>query len=224
MLERIAAGRTDLVFDWVAQGGAVDAEVENPSLIQWCAYYGDVSGIRFLLGKGVSIERLGNDLGLHGAAFHGHWRLCEFLIEQGADANFALEDCGEVPLHSALCKFESVEHEEVVRVLLARGADPNRHTLEGAETGCFMRDVRTRGETPLHRAAAYGTRGAIELLLKSGAKIDARDARGDSPLSWGSWANRSSDDLRLLCFDPHHIREGRKDMRSYLIGQPLEGE
>jgi catalase len=44
-----------------------------------------------------------------------------------------------------------------------------------------MRDCRTRGETPLHRAAAFGDAEAVQLLLDAGAVIDARDANGDTP-------------------------------------------
>lgn len=221
MLERIAAGRTDLVFDWIERGHPVDATVAGGGLLTWCAYYGDVSAIRFLLGNGAALVELGEGLGLNGAAFHGHWRLCEFLLEQGADPNRPLEDSGEVPLHAALNRFESLEHEQVVRVLLARGADPNRVTIDGAETGCFMRDCRTYGEAPLHRAAAFGTRGSIELLLAGGARVDQPDARGDSPLSWASWANRPTDILRLLCFGPHRIHPDHQPMRANLIGWPV---
>lgn len=53
MLERIADGRTDLVFDYLAEGhpaGSTDGN--GVSLLRWCAYYGDVSAIRFLLANG----------------------------------------------------------------------------------------------------------------------------------------------------------------------------
>jgi hypothetical protein len=43
--------------------------------------------------------------------------------------------------------------------------------------GAFMRDCRTKGEAPLHRAAAFGDAEAIQLLLDAGAVIDAQDAR-----------------------------------------------
>lgn len=82
MLERIAAGRTDLVFDWIERGHPVDATVAGGGLLTWCAYYGDVSAIRFLLGNGAALVELGEGLGLNGAAFHGHWRLCEFLLDR----------------------------------------------------------------------------------------------------------------------------------------------
>ncbi len=46
MLDRIAAGRTDLVFDYLAEGHAANSKgSDGVSLIQWCAYYGDVSAI-----------------------------------------------------------------------------------------------------------------------------------------------------------------------------------
>ena len=89
MLERIAAGRTDLVFDWVAQGGAIDASVDGGSLARWCDYYGDVSGLRFLLSQGASLAERGVNLSLSRAAFQGHWRLCEFDLKAGADPNFS---------------------------------------------------------------------------------------------------------------------------------------
>lgn len=220
MLERLAAGRTDLVVPWIGAGGAPDALADGLPLIGWCAYYGDVSAIRFLQTHGVPLAALGADLGLNGAAFHGHWRLCEYLIEQGADPRSRLSDTGETPLHAALCKFESLGHERVVEVLLGAGADPNAATIPGVESGAFMRDVRTRGETPLHRAAAYGTAGAIRRLLEAGAQLDARDANGDTPLSWASWALRGAPILHMLCFGRYRVDPDRQGMAASLVGRP----
>ena len=75
----------------------------------------------------------------------------------------------------------------MVEILLAAGANLNAVTRPGVATGCFMRDARTRGESALHRAAAFGSAAAIEALLRAGARKDLRDAHGDSPLSWASW-------------------------------------
>ncbi len=209
MLQRIRDGRTDLVFEHVAAGHpANDADRDGVSLLQWCAYYGDVSAMRFLLSRRATLASLAENLGLNGASFHGPWGWCQFLLGNGADANHPLPDTGETPLHAAVCKPNRPSYDFVVRVLLAGGADPNRATKPGVETGCFMRDVRTKGETPLHRAAAFGTEEAIQLLLDAGAKLDARDANGDSPLSWASWYARPDSILRKLGFGRFSIRPG----------------
>ena len=222
MLDQIAEGRTDLVFDWIAGGGAADAaDPHGTSLIGWCAYYGDVSAIRYLLEHGAALESLGEDLGINGAAFHGHWRLCAFLIERGADPNRPLADTGEAPLHAAFTKAASVPHERVAEVLLAAGARTDVRAASGVETGAFMRDIRTCGETPLPRAAAYGTPVAIRLLLKAGATIAARDDHDASPLTWASRALRSAEVLNLLCFPPHHVRPDRPPMMEMLVGRPV---
>jgi uncharacterized protein len=221
MLDRIADGRTDLVFDYIAEGHPADSrDKHGVSLIGHCAYYGDVSAIKFLLSGGESLESLGHNLDLSTAAFHGHWRLCEFLVESGADVNDADPVTGETALHVALCTSNRVAHDLVLKVLLSAGADPNCATIPSMETSGFMRDCRTKGETPLHRAAAFGTEETIQLLLDAGAKVDAKDMNGDSPLSWGSWYGRPDSILRRLCYGEYSIRPGRLSMQPYLLGQP----
>ena len=206
MLDKIADGRTDLVFDYLASGQSANTtDANGVSLIQWCAYYGDVSALKHLLAQGATLAALGENFDLNGAAFHGHWQLCQYLIEQGADVNHPLPDTGETPLHAALCKANRPAYNYVVKVLLAGGANPNCVTKANVETGAFMRDCRTKAETPLHRAAAFGTAEAIQMLLDAGAIIDAKDMHGDSPLTWASWHARSGAILKLLCYDSHYI-------------------
>lgn len=219
MLERIVDGRTDLVFEYVAQGHQASSQDDRGvSLIKWCAHYGDVSAIRFLLANGESLSSLGDNLGLNGAAFHGHWRLCQFLIENGADVNGALPDTGETPLHAAVCKANRPAYNLVLKVLLANGANPNCVTRASAETGAFMRDARTKAETPLHRAAAFGTEDAVQLLLDAGARRDAKDASGDSPLSWASWHLRPDSILRKLCYDGFTVHPNRQSTSDHGMG------
>lgn len=200
MLDQIAEGHTDLVFDYLAAGHPADStDADGVSLLQWCSYYGDVSAMRFLLSQGAQLESLGEFYELNAASFHGHWRLCQFLIDRGADVNSALVDTAETALHSATSKPDP-GYNRVVKVLLAAGADPNAKTVPGVETGAFMRDCRTKGETPLHRAAAFGDEEMIQMLLDAGASREALDAYGDSPLSWASWYGRSRPVLRKLCY------------------------
>jgi uncharacterized protein len=222
MLERIAEGRTDLILDYLAQGNPANSKTaDGSSLLQWGVYYGDVSAVKILLGRGESLRTLGPDLGLNGAAFHGHWRLCQFLLESGADVNFHDADTEETPLHSAL-SFHRASQYQVVQVLLSAGADPNTPTKVGGSSGAFMRDVRTRGETPLHRAAAFAGEETIQLLIDAGGKLDVKDANGDSPLSWGSWHLRPDTILRKLCYGSFSIRAGRRSMESYLTGTAVK--
>ena len=201
LLNKIIEGRTDLVAEYLAGGySATASDAHGTSLIKWCAYHGDVSAIRLLVKKGVAITDLGDDHGINAAAFHGHWQLCQFLLENGADANHAMPDTAETPLHAALCRANRPIYEQVVAVLLDYGANPNATTRAGTETGAFMRDCRCRGETPLHRAAAFGTETTVRLLLAAGASRESKDANGDSPLSWASWHLRPAAILRMLCY------------------------
>ena len=221
LMQRITSGRTDLVFDVLAAGRpATWVDPSGVSLINWCAYYGDVSAVRLLLANGASLQSLGDNLDLNGAVFHGHWRLCEFLIEQGADVNTPLPDTGETPLHAALCTTNRLAHDLVIRVLLFHGANPNCVTKPGVETGGFTRDCRTKAETPLHRAAAFGTEDTIQLLLGAGAHLQAKDMHGDSPLTWASWYARPDSILRLLCYGEFSIRPERRSMSANLLGEP----
>jgi ankyrin repeat protein len=211
IFERMDEGRTDLVFEYLAQGHpANSSDSHGTSLINWCSYHGDVSAIRFLLSQGESLDSLGANLSLDGAVFHGHWQLCQFLIENGADVNHVDARTGETPLHSALCKANRPTYDRVLKVLLSNGANPNVATKPNVETECFMRDCRTKGETPLHRAAAFGTDEAIQLLLDAGAVIDAKDMNGETPLSWASWHLRPASILRKLCYGGFSIHPGNR--------------
>ena len=221
MLDEIVDGRTDLVFEYCAAGYSANSmDKDAVSLLQWCAYYGDVSAMKLLLAKGAQMQSLGDNVGLNAASFHGHWRLCKFLLERGADVNATEADTGETALHAALSQTNRLAHNLVVKVLLAHGANPNCTTKKDAETGAFMRDCRTKGETPLHRAAAFGDEEAIQLLLDGGAVIDAKDMNGETPLSWASWYARPIPILRRLCYGPHRIRPDYTGMAANLLGKP----
>jgi ankyrin repeat protein len=208
LLDRIRRGRTDLVLDllrlpdWHAVLGT--GEVKP---LQWCVYYNDVTALKAVLAAGGDLATLDLDAELGHAAFFGHWKVCDFLLTHGANVNAAVADTGETPLHGALAKAGRPHYLYVVRLLVECGADVNARTLPGRETAAFMRDVRTKGETPLHRAAAYGDAAIIEYLLAHGADREARDAHGDSPLTWASEHLRPGAILALLAYGAHRISD-----------------
>ena len=221
LISELVDGRTDLVFELVTGGLAPTAvDQHGVSLVQWCAYYGDVSALKFLLSQGASLDSLGRNLGLAAASFHGHWRLTQFLLEQGAEVNEQDAESGEAALHNALCTNDRLVYDRVLKVLLLHGANPNVVTKPDAVTGGFMRDCRTKGETPLHRAAAFGDDATIKRLLDAGANKEARDAHGDTPLSWASWYNRPDSILRSLCYGNYRINPNHQSMRANLLGMP----
>ncbi len=98
---------------------------------------------------------------LHDAAMFGEAELAEVLIRSGADPD-AKEAEGHTPLYRASTG-------EVARVLLAAGA-----TVD-------VTSGPTRG-TALHQASRHGHISVAEALLDHGATIDARDAKGETPL------------------------------------------
>ncbi|MCJ8328877.1 MAG: ankyrin repeat domain-containing protein [Lentisphaeria bacterium] len=142
---------------------------------------------------------------LNVAVYHGCLEMTEFLIYKGAD-QIANEKTGETTLHSAICKMGRPDDTAIVDVLIKAGANPNVKTKPGIDTGAFMRDIRTRAETALHRAAAFGDEQMIQILLDAGADKTIKDINGDSPLTWASWHLRPIDILHLLCYDDFKVR------------------
>jgi RNA polymerase sigma factor (sigma-70 family) len=165
---------------------------------------------QYLLSKGADPDRQKNESGcpvLIGVAYMNNLECVRLLLEGGADPN-AVNECGETALHSSLAHagehVSAADRQAVVQLLIKHGADPNRRTIPGMVTLGFWRDTRTRGETPLHRAAAYASEETVKFLLAAGADKTIRDANGDSPQSWASWHWRPKDLIFLL--DPHGTR------------------
>ena len=161
--------------------------------------------VEYLLSKGADPNRQKNESGapvLVGIAYMNNVECVRLLLGGGADPNAVVERTGETPLHSSLARsgedVSAADRHAVVKLLIERGADPNRRTIPGVETLAFWRDVRTRGETSLHRAAAYAAEETVRLLLAAGAVKTVRDANGDSPQSWASWHWRSKRLIDLL--------------------------
>lgn len=208
ILGKISRGRTDLVFDLLSlpnwRAAVSDGSV---NALQWFVYYNDLTALKAVLNAGGDLAGIDLDQELGHACFFGHWKVADFLIKQGANVNHALPETGETPLHSALCKAGRPYFLYVLRVLVENGADVNVKTIPGKETGAFMRDVRTKGETPLHRAAAYSDEAIIRYLLDNGADKEARDANGDSPIAWASEHLRPGSVLHLLSFEGQFVGE-----------------
>lgn len=211
ILNHISRGRTDFIFKLLALDNWKEL-LHQGSIkpLQWLVYYNDTTALRAVLEAGGDLKSINLDDELGNASFFGHWKVCDFLIREGANVNASVDKTDEKPLHNALAKAGRPYYLFTVRILVENGADVNAKTKPGIETGAFMRDVRTKGETPLHRAAAYADEATINFLLETGADKEARDAHGNSPLSWASEHLRPGSILHLLQFGEHRVSEKHK--------------
>src|SRR5687768_11432125 len=152
ILDFISRGRTDFILHLLDKPNWKELLHQGTiKPLQWLVYYNDTTGLKAIekAGDDLSSINLSNELG--NAAFFGHWKVCDFLIQKGADVNARVDQTGETPLHNALAKAGRPYYLYVVKLLVEKGAEVNAKTVPGIQTGAFMRDVRTKGETPLHR-------------------------------------------------------------------------
>jgi ankyrin repeat protein len=134
--------------------------------------------VEYLLSRGADPNVQTNENGssvLAGLAYMNALECVRLLLRAGADPNRGRDASGETPLHHAVATDES-DRTPLVKLLLDHGADPNAKTKPGVTSYNFWREARTRGETPLHRAAAFSPRETIELLLAAGADRTVHDA------------------------------------------------
>ncbi len=211
ILEMISRGRTDFIFQLLDKPNWKETLHEGQiKPLQWLVYYNDTTALRAVLASGGNLDSINLNAELGNAAFFGHWKVCDFLINHGADVNAPVDKTNETPLHNALAKAGRPYYFYIVKLLVEKGADVNAKTISGLETGAFMRDVRTKGETPLHRAAAYEDEKTIKFLIENGANVEAKDANGDSPLSWASEHLRPGIILSLLSYGEYRIGDAHK--------------
>ena len=90
----------------------------------YCAIVGDYQGLANHIIENKSIlysrDKHGRPL-LYIAARNGHYKVCEILLEYGADVNFP-NDKGSTPLHAASYH----GHEDIINLLISYGADINK--------------------------------------------------------------------------------------------------
>ena len=94
-------------------------------------------------------------------AIYGDYENLSKLIQQQPDSVNAVDEYGFTPLHG----MGSEEHYDVVRLLIASGANVNARNVHGT--------------MPLHLAASAEM---VTLLVRSGAEINATDDDGNTPL------------------------------------------
>jgi ankyrin repeat protein len=202
MLTAALNGDLSTVAELVTQGANINyTNTWGNRAIFAAAWEGNLKALDLFYDLGAKISFDDANL-LCNAAYNGKADSVKWLLDKGENANFNFTDTGENALHYTLSKTSEMDDRaEIVKVLIVAGTDVNKKTLAGKPTLCFMRDAFLKGETPLHRAAAYSNVAIIRMLLDAGAEPSMKDANGDTPISWGSWHLRDSDVLRLLIYE-----------------------
>lgn len=137
----------EILLDKGADVNAI-TDLHGPGLYEASAT-GDVQILQMLLDKGADVDARHRwrtrSSALQVAAYEGHNRIIEILLENGADATGALQEAA------------GKGHEKTVQILLEHGVDVN------------ARDKGAKGLSALQVAAIKGHNRVIEILLKHGA-------------------------------------------------------
>jgi len=137
------------------------------------------------------LQRGGDDIeDFLNAVIEGDYQTTKDLIEAGADVNFQNVFRENTPLHHAVFH----QHEDIVRLLLEHGADPNRQTRFG--------------DTPLHDAVENWFDDIAILLVENGADPNIRDSYQKRPLDLA--IDRGNEDMIEYLYsrtnDPNNYR------------------
>jgi ankyrin repeat protein len=118
---------------------------------------------------------------VHEAAALGDTARVRALVAKDRDLLRATSPDGMTPLHLAA----HFGQRDTAAALLNLGADP----------AALM--ANALANTPMHAAAAGGQHALVELLVRAGAPVDARDGAGNTPLIVAA-ANGLVESVRLL--------------------------
>jgi uncharacterized protein len=172
----------------------------------------DRAGIQQLLNRGFDPNTL-DPKGVHGlytALQEGSLKAAETLVAWPKTNVEWRTPQDESPLMMAALK----GHTEMVRKLIARGADVNKPgwtPLHYAATNghlkimeilleehAFIDAQSPNGTTPLMMAAHYGTPAAVKLLLEAGADTQMKNELGLSAVDFANRANRKDSAEMIL--------------------------
>ena len=136
----------------------------------FAARHNAVDSARVLLDAGAKVNETAADgnTALVLAAMSGHGQFAAFLLDRGADPDAA--GAGYTALHAAVLQSDP----DLVKALLAKGANPNARMMRGSpvprQTYQLNLSARDLGATPYALAAKYVEPEIMRLLAAGGAE------------------------------------------------------
>ena len=166
LFKAVEQGETNLAFDFVRAGMAVDIRrIDEWTPLMVALFNGHEETAMMLLSRGANVRakaKRGYEP-IHWAALNGYERAVKFIIDKGGNVN-AETEYGWTPLLQAA----SGGHVGIARLLIDKGAMVNASEHEGW--------------TPLHKACANGHVETVRLLVQRRADTHQRSATGITPL------------------------------------------
>lgn len=149
---------------------------------------------------------------LGAAVTAGNVELAGLLLRHGASTTNPLSG-GFTLLHQAV----AAGHVALTASLLKHKADPNAQQLPGG------RGNPLAGDTPLHLAARRGNTNLMDMLIQAGARLEATNALGQTPLGVALFPSEDAPRADELAhwLAPFHIITGRNGLREDKKPYPL---
>ena len=168
--------------------------------LQLAASGGHAPVVKELLAAGANINSRGQmGTALHCATTGNQPDTVKLLLEHGANANeiTATNEGITSPRPSPLLRASMDGNLQIVKILLAAGADPNAPSI-----------LWGNSEMPLHAAAKIGNIDVLEVLLEHGANVNAQAEDGFSAIHFAAQRGHH-DALQFLLLDHHANPEVR---------------
>jgi ankyrin len=177
--------KAEVVHGILLTATCADAETiekGGSTALLFAARIGDLESAKLLVAAGANVNDVASDRNnaLVVAAFSGQGKLAAFLLDKGADANWA--GAGYTALHAAVLRNDA----ELVKALLAHGANPNSQLTKGTPVTRDGQDFELpsglAGATPFFLAAKLVEVDIMKALAAKGANASLALADGTTPL------------------------------------------
>jgi ankyrin repeat protein len=190
-------------------GGIIHDRPEGGlTAIMFAARQGSIETAERLLAAGADVNVSEPQYGftpLQTAIFNGHYDLAARLAEKGANVNdgslYTAIEMRNLATYSNRPNPPDVDKQlsslDIVKVLLARGADPNQPYTKKIPPRQAQGDINVPpGATPLYRATRATDLAAIRALIEKGANPNVGIKDGSTPLmvASGFGARRANDE------------------------------